>query len=44
MDELFLDVSEPPQSLKGPFRHSIIFIMVPGEREMTGNAFKSRKI
>lgn len=41
MDELFLDISEPPKSLKRPFRHSVIFIMVPGEGEMAENAFKS---
>lgn len=41
MDELFLDISEPPKYLKRPFRHSIAFIMVPEEAEMAENAFKS---
>lgn len=38
---MFLDVSGPPKSLKRPFRHSVIFTMIPGEGEMAENAFKS---
>lgn len=41
MDQLFLDISKPPKPLKRPFRHSVIFMMVPGEGEMAENAFKS---
>lgn len=39
VDDLFLDITKPPKSLKRPFRHSVIFTIVPGG-EMAENTFK----